>query len=883
MMIPQSVHTPRPVSSPSLIVLDDPLLSRPSLLDSERIEELIGTEWPVTEYRDSGYQSGINPWAAPFLPAQRLKRQASCGQLLPRILHGNDHDLTSKLYTLVGPPRYATKPKHHYSQELLLTIPTTPLVDYGEEPHTPPSRDCSTPEITPGLESSQSGHGDLALGEYSILITDIDELQTLFKYDFVSVPYPTDATPDPSPNSLPKELEQRLEWEEAAEADESARNFLLDGLDGTEHLCRQLDSNLLDDSPLISESHQWHTFLNAELHPSSPFPSRAQSPILRPHTPDTESVMLVDTRVGGRTPRSSTHSKGGRKVLEIPMITIPPATSTSAVHNISPYRLLFETPSPRLNVPSHLLQLQPADQLQTDAMKSWMATEPTADSKRYKRRLLKNLTNIVNARFGSTLPDGQPRFEVDIFGSVSWGGETGKSGDLDLVILDKALPQGYIPSLWRTPPETTPAKSTSRSRVPQRIGELPDLYHTYTLANCLRAAYQREVQPIPAASTPIVKFVDSGSEALDCDINVNDLGGWYNSSLILHYCLTSPHLLRPLIHVLKLWASCHRLNDASGASGPATMSSYCLTLMAIAYLQHRGCLPNLQADVRVPDVNIPSDTQDSDVVWTSWSKDQGVPARVAFARAPPVDWKSAEPDLTVADALRGFFAFFMEVPKAKQAGRFQHDSQIVSILQGGIVDRAGKAGSDKADIDKLRAKLISEGYAPDQILTILMMYREQQGAEEAKMGKGDRGIQPRSWNEKRLVVQDPFLWTKNCAGAMSKQGLDRWLACASRSHQLLTLKGREATLAELLYNPDPEHVSTPRRGRGRGRGSIPVPRSPPVPVGNPGHSPIPHITPSPTPIRGGGRGRGMRGSPAPGGTPVRGRGGAPRGSWRGAS
>lgn len=28
------------------------------------------------------------------------------------------------------------------------------------------------------------------------------------------------------------------------------------------------------------------------------------------------------------------------------------------------------------------------------------------------------------------------------------------------------------------------------------------------------------------------------------------------------------------------------------------------------------------------------------------------------------------------------------------------------------------------------------------------------------MRKGDRGIQPRNWGEKKMVVQDPFLWLK---------------------------------------------------------------------------------------------------------------------------
>lgn len=61
------------------------------------------------------------------------------------------------------------------------------------------------------------------------------------------------------------------------------------------------------------------------------------------------------------------------------------------------------------------------------------------------------------------------------------------------------------------------------------------------------------------------------------------------------------------------------------------MSSYCLTLMAIAYLQHIGHLPNLQADINVPEVCRPEDTSEHDVVWVSWGKEQGVKAHVGFS------------------------------------------------------------------------------------------------------------------------------------------------------------------------------------------------------------------------------------------------------------
>lgn len=41
----------------------------------------------------------------------------------------------------------------------------------------------------------------------------------------------------------------------------------------------------------------------------------------------------------------------------------------------------------------------------------------------------------------------------------------------------------------------------------------------------LRQNGYRDVQGIPAATTPIVKFRDAAGD-FDCDINVNDLGGW---------------------------------------------------------------------------------------------------------------------------------------------------------------------------------------------------------------------------------------------------------------------------------------------------------------------------------------------------------------------
>lgn len=228
----------------------------------------------------------------------------------------------------------------------------------------------------------------------------------------------------------------------------------------------------------------------------------------------------------------------------------------------------------------------------------------------------------------------------------------------------------------------------------------------------------------------------------------------YNSSLILHYCLIAPYILRPMIHGLKLWAKAFNLNDPSGAKGAATMSSYCLTLMAIAYLQYRGVLPNLQANVRAV---LPEDParEDPDSIWVGFGREQGIKAHIGFDRKPPPGWKSKEPSLTAAEALRGFFSFFNG-----SSGEFKFDKQLISILQGGIVPRAKEKGWSKRTEAKIRNDLISQGAALEQIREAIRDHQRQLHESEKNIGKGDKGIQHSAWEERLIVVQDPFLWQK---------------------------------------------------------------------------------------------------------------------------
>ena len=108
---------------------------------------------------------------------------------------------------------------------------------------------------------------------------------------------------------------------------------------------------------------------------------------------------------------------------------------------ISPYRQLLSRKSPRRNVPTRLQDPDGSDPLQRTLIEAWQRTEPSRRNRQYVSDLLENLSVMINRRLGDhsgMTQRGRRRFEVDVFGSVSWGGETGSSGDLDLIVLVSA-------------------------------------------------------------------------------------------------------------------------------------------------------------------------------------------------------------------------------------------------------------------------------------------------------------------------------------------------------------------------------------------------------------------------------------------------------------
>mmetsp|Transcript_954 Transcript_954/g.1433 ORF Transcript_954/g.1433 Transcript_954/m.1433 type:complete len:707 (+) Transcript_954:31-2151(+) len=87
---------------------------------------------------------------------------------------------------------------------------------------------------------------------------------------------------------------------------------------------------------------------------------------------------------------------------------------------------------------------------------------------------------------------------------------------------------------------------------------------------------------------PIIKMIDLESK-VKIDLAFGRFLGSYSTSLMKDYAEFDPRS-KTLIYLVKNWAENMKINDASSG----TLSSYCLKVMVIHYLQIAGILPNLQ-------------------------------------------------------------------------------------------------------------------------------------------------------------------------------------------------------------------------------------------------------------------------------------------------
>lgn len=198
------------------------------------------------------------------------------------------------------------------------------------------------------------------------------------------------------------------------------------------------------------------------------------------------------------------------------------------------------------------------------------------------------------------------------------------------------------------------------------------------------------------------------------------------------------------------------MNDPSASRGPRTFSSYCLTLMAIAYLQAVGHLPNLQQGVKVPQNLDPANVNLPNTVWVNWGRRQGAAAHIWFRPKPLANW--VQEDITLGDALVGFFAFLKT--------SFDASAEILSVLNGGVIKRASEKGTTD-ERRRLVAKEVAK-LSPENANIRLGIFDDNERANwHEGMGTGKSGVQPLAWTRDALIVQDPFIWEKVGAAPVS--------------------------------------------------------------------------------------------------------------------
>lgn len=118
-----------------------------------------------------------------------------------------------------------------------------------------------------------------------------------------------------------------------------------------------------------------------------------------------------------------------------------------------------------------------------ECLDSWQQSQPSPDVQETITRIIWNVNEVVASRWP------RMRFVVEPFGSVSWRGQTGGQGDLDLVLRDYSRPYGYTEDYWG---------QGGASNM-----KLPSVYNMNVVARALRDNGFVEVEPIKWATTPI--------------------------------------------------------------------------------------------------------------------------------------------------------------------------------------------------------------------------------------------------------------------------------------------------------------------------------------------------------------------------------------------
>ncbi|XP_060617594.2 poly(A) RNA polymerase GLD2 [Anolis sagrei] len=174
---------------------------------------------------------------------------------------------------------------------------------------------------------------------------------------------------------------------------------------------------------------------------------------------------------------------------------------------------------------------------------------------------------------------------------------------------------------------------------------------------CRKLSNYIERPQLIRAKVPIVKFRDKVS-CVEFDLNVNNVVGIRNTFLLRTYAYIESRV-RPLVLVVKKWASFRGINDASRG----TLSSYSLVLMVLHYLQTlpEPILPSLQK-------NYPE------------SFDPTMQLRLVHQAPCTIPPYVSKNEATLGDLLLGFLRYY--------ATEFDWSSQMISVREAKALPRS---------------------------------------------------------------------------------------------------------------------------------------------------------------------------------------------------
>ncbi|GJN93279.1 hypothetical protein Rhopal_006326-T1 [Rhodotorula paludigena] len=482
--------------------------------------------------------------------------------------------------------------------------------------------------------------------------------------------------------------------------------------------------------------------------------------------------------------------------------------------------------------------------LSQEMMRLYEVQRPSPESIAARQRLIDGLTQWLNEERFSWGHPHNPRampLEVVPFGSMRFGLGTATS-DLDLCLLDPYRPNGFEEKFFSSKNQTA---------------RLPDIYNMRRLGDSLKRANLNDVTSISGAAVPICKFkVRVDGHLIEADLNTNERLGVFNSRLINSYCNLHP-LVRPLCVFVKFWAKQRGLNKPSGS--PTTFSSYTLILLVIAYLQRLDLLPNLQ------DPTLIAQTGTAPQRFFSTPKAHGKPGHlkkilrsvgwdVTFVEydTPPEGYAPREADL--AELARGFFDYYGQAAEGPEgaAGGFRPEVEIVSVWHGAPLARQRRFQS-QADADRARSAREKEleresgvdaaerrrQEAEDEAVAAFAAEGEpqwQQQEEGQQQGVGDSHVadldaleqqpgaaerpdsrssspvayeeydEPERWAEHLLVVQDPFILTRNTAGNVLPDWVDELRVQMRRARDLIDAGASLRSVCAAIAD-EPDHVS----------------------------------------------------------------------------